>query len=416
MNNDFESTRGAETNPAPAENPDNSNINPGSADFQPPPEGFDGARAGGCEPRFQGGFQPVGSAAPQGAYYGAAGNAAGNYSAPFSVYNDPYYGKKLLERRELRRVTRTAVIPALILMAAFSYFTRFLVDILLAAGVKRESIVSLFSDPAFSNVYSVAISCLFFSVPFILAAKVSGFYISDLTAYGKSEKGTAFPMFLVGVAFCGFANIMSGIAGNFFSSLGFNYSVPDSDVPQGIAGIAVSVLAVSVEPALMEEFAMRGITYGLFRRWGNGFAIIVSSALFGLMHGNFEQIPFAFLVGLALGVSRAKTGSMWVGCAIHAFNNLIAVAFDYLPSSINLNLAYGIYLMLCILLGFLGLLLMKGDFFVIDSEPAETDLTAKERYGAVFSHPLTIIFAAMCVFESLMYWGPIADFINSLTA
>ena len=107
---------------------------------------------------------------------------------------------------------------------------------------------------------------------------------------------------------------------------------------------------------------------------------------------------------------------MWVGCAIHGFNNLIAVAFDYLPSSINLNLAYGIYLMLCILLGFLGLLLMKGDFFVIDSEPAETDLTAKERYGAVFSHPLTIIFAVMCVFESLMYWGPIADFINSLTA
>lgn len=345
-------------------------------------------------------------------FYGGAYNP--QYAAPFSVYNDPYYGKKLLERRELRRATRIATIPILILMLAFSYFTLILINALTAFGIDRGAIISALSDPAASSVYSIAISCFFFTVPFIIAAKASGFYISDLTAFGKPEKGTALPMLLIGIAFCGFANIMSSMAGNFFYSLGFDYSVPDSAVPEGAAGIALSVLSVAVEPALMEEFAMRGIVFGLFKRWGNGFAVIISSVLFGLMHGNFEQIPFAFLVGLILGFARAKTGSMWIGCAIHAFNNLVAVMFDYIPSSSNTNLIYGIYLMFCILLGFLGLLLMKDKSFSPDGAPQESSLTAKERYGAVFSHPLVIIFAVICVLESIMYWAPITEFLNSL--
>ena len=52
------------------------------------------------------------------------------------------------------------------------------------------------------------------------------------------------------------------------------------------------------------------------------------------MHGNFEQMPFAFLVGLALGFIVVKTNSLLLAMAVHATNNFVSVIFDFMPGSI----------------------------------------------------------------------------------
>jgi membrane protease YdiL (CAAX protease family) len=46
------------------------------------------------------------------------------------------------------------------------------------------------------------------------------------------------------------------------------------------------------------------------RPYGNGLAVIITSILFGLYHGNFEQIPYTLVVGLFLGVIMAITGDI----------------------------------------------------------------------------------------------------------
>lgn len=336
--------------------------------------------------------------------------------APFLPFFGPDYREKWFDRAELRRRTRVAVIPMLILMLAFSMFSSFLINTLIGLGVSRESLSSFFGDPAISSVYSVVLACFFFGVPFALSAKLSGFRISELVPYGVPKKGTVLPMLLLGISFCGFANIMSGIADNFFSGLGFEYSLPESDVPQGALGFAVSVLSTAVEPGLMEEFAMRGITLGLFRRWGDGFAIIVSAVLFGLMHGNFTQIPFAFLVGLVLGYIRIKTGSLWIACAVHAINNFISVLFDYIPSSAAANMWYVVYLMACMLFGLIALLLMNGRSISPELEKGSGKLSTGVSLKTVFCHPLTVIFIIFCLLESIAYWEPVLSLIQLFAA
>ena len=61
------------------------------------------------------------------------------------------------------------------------------------------------------------------------------------------------------------------------------------------------------------------------RKYGDGFAIIMSSFVFALMHGNMIQIPFAFIAGIGIGYAVIKTGTMWTGIIIHFINNAIAV-------------------------------------------------------------------------------------------
>ena len=350
-------------------------------------------------------------------------NGAGSQNPPvppYPPYPPPYFDPELQrreqERRALRHSTRIAVLPCIFLMLAMLFVSSLLVKYLLAFGMSFEQVAAFLNEPGISYVFSFAISVFCFGVPFVLAVRVGGERVSSLVPLSRPAKGAALPFFLIGVSFCGFANVMSSLAGLFFSSLGFEYSLPDSPAPGGALGFLLSVLVVAIEPGLMEEFAFRGILHGLFRRWGDGFAVLSTAILFGVMHGNFVQMPFAFLVGLVLGFVRVKTGTLWVCCAVHAFNNLISVLFDFLSGvSVDmLNLIYTLYIMLSFLLGFVGLFLLRGQKDLFRFQKPESALSTGECWSAVFAHPLTIVFLVLGLLEALLYLEPVQQLFYSL--
>ena len=65
-----------------------------------------------------------------------------------------------------------------------------------------------------------------------------------------------------------------------------------------------------------------GWSCGSFRSNGNVFAIVVSAALFGVMHANLFQMIFAFLTGLVLGYTAAEFSLRW-SIVLHLVNNLV---------------------------------------------------------------------------------------------
>ena len=85
------------------------------------------------------------------------------------------------------------------------------------------------------------------------------------------------------------------------STTGITFEYPDSRTPTTPLGIAMYLIQLAVVPALVEEYALRGVVMMPARKFGNWFAILVSSALFGMMHGNLVQAPFAFIVGIGIG-------------------------------------------------------------------------------------------------------------------
>ena len=70
---------------------------------------------------------------------------------------------------------------------------------------------------------------------------------------------------------------------------------------------------------------MRGVVLQSLRRYGERYALVVSSLIFALMHGNMTQAPFAFMLGLVIGRIVLETESMWTGILIHVINNSYAV-------------------------------------------------------------------------------------------
>jgi len=87
------------------------------------------------------------------------------------------------------------------------------------------------------------------------------------------------------------------------------------------------VYVILVGP-IFEELIFRGAIMGNLRRFGDNFAIIFSSLLFGFYHGIILQIPFAFIIGLLLGYAAARW-SLRTSIALHiAVNGLSVVISD----------------------------------------------------------------------------------------
>lgn len=85
---------------------------------------------------------------------------------------------------------------------------------------------------------------------------------------------------------------------------------------------AQAVLALMVVAPLTEELLFRGlIQRGLDRRYGFMTALLVTSALFAILHVSPVQAVPAFAAGLYLGWLYRSTGTLWWPMAAHALFN-----------------------------------------------------------------------------------------------
>lgn len=89
--------------------------------------------------------------------------------------------------------------------------------------------------------------------------------------------------------------------------------------------IVILLFSTVLIPAFCEELFFRGLIMTNLLPLGRNFSIIASGIIFGLVHGNHDQILFATFAGIVFGWLYAETGTVWCGVLAHMLNNLISV-------------------------------------------------------------------------------------------
>ncbi len=312
------------------------------------------------------------------------------------------------ERKRIRKIANLIGGALLIMSAISGTFVLFLRVILRALGLWGVNEFNFVTEPAFLQFLQVVLSTVMFTFPFILLFSAGGFSVSRLVKFKRPKKQDLLPFFLLGISFCAFANISVSIIGNIFASLGIDYQVDFGEKPQGVLGFMLTFIATAIVPALVEEFACRGIVLGALRKFGDGFAVLCSSILFGVMHGNFQQIPFAFLVGLVLGYITVKTNTIWIAVAVHCFNNAVSVIFEYATqgiSQLSQNVIFTVYLSVCLLLGIIGVYLLKNREAAYSVKKAKIKSKPSQIYKWFFTSPTIIIFTVLSFIEALTFFA-----------
>lgn len=182
---------------------------------------------------------------------------------------------------------------------------------------------------------------------------------------------------------------------------------------------------------LFEEFWFRGIFMQSLRRYGNGVAIMISAILFGLTHGNFQQIFYATAVGIVLGYIATVTDSIITSTILHAMLNSVAgilMLFMVDPSVSDamtsamagtqpeitpLVAAFAVYMVLVMVLLIVGIVMAIYKLAKIKRykvPKVQYELSAKSRWGLFFSRVPVIVMLVLCAAYVMMVF--LSQFAN----
>lgn len=212
---------------------------------------------------------------------------------------------------------------------------------------------------------------------------------------------------LAAMGVCMGANIVTNYLVAFLENIG----IPSPEFPQllepSTTSLLLNLVVMAVLPALLEELVFRGCILRALRPFGDGFAVLVSAVLFGLMHGNIRQIPFAFIIGLALGYLYVVTNNLWIPILVHFMNNALSVCLEYVSFSMNETTVGWFYTYVIYGLALLGGLAIPVLFLLYHRElkttPGMTRLSFGQRLGGLLKTPTMII--SLVLFVVLLITG-----------
>ncbi len=96
---------------------------------------------------------------------------------------------------------------------------------------------------------------------------------------------------------------------------------PDRAIPYMVNALIIVIVA-----PVVEELMFRGLGFTLLAPFGQGAAILITAALFGVGHGLFGLALAATAIGLGLGYLRSRTASVYPGIAVHVAINALSVS------------------------------------------------------------------------------------------
>ena len=316
--------------------------------------------------------------------------------------------------KQLKRDSNTVgfiLLLFFIVMTGVSFFAVLLPTItsMLSNNMSTDpSSISFMNDTTFIMLESGFVSIVSF---FGVALLYSLFSKMDLgKTYPTQKLGfkLTFLLSTFGLSIAMIANYVSNMTIGVFDLFGIDANVDIDYKCDNLLEVILFYASVALLPALVEEFAFRGVILSIMRKHSDSLAVIVSGVMFGLMHGNFTQIPFALVVGLILAYITVKTNTLIPAMVIHFLNNSLAVTLTLMSSNENISetIVNYVNVILMILIAILGIIsfsilsIKHKGFFKLYG--ANKPVTFKQKVLTFCKSPTVIIFTIISFIEAIM--------------
>jgi membrane protease YdiL (CAAX protease family) len=131
-----------------------------------------------------------------------------------------------------------------------------------------------------------------------------------------------------------------------------------------LSGALIMVFLLVIVAPIFEEIWVRGIMYDALKPYGDGIAILITSIIFGLMHGSINMLFYTTALGFALGYVRYATNSLLIVIILHAIINAIAAGLLFIMTMVELtheanrliNTVQNIYMLAMLVLIIVGII------------------------------------------------------------
>lgn len=336
------------------------------------------------------------------------------YDPPFGPYGpygpygfSPYQIAVQQEKREIRRASNRlgwAAVAGVALMSALSlggvlYFR---------LGTPYDPSFSSFDgmDPVLYYFVTAVAYVLGLAAPVLLYFAVRRIPLAAGLPFEKAGFLKTAALVFLGSFICLLANFPANIVVNLEQYFGFSGNLPEMPLNDDPAVLALYTISIVVIPPIVEEMMFRGMILQGLRRFGDGFAVVASAALFGLYHANLAQMVFAFLCGLALGFAVIRSNSLLPAILIHLVNNASSVFLELVEryqGTAASEAANNIRVLILFALGILSVLyLLVRDRRSPSRSGPSSPLRFSAKLGALFWNPSVVVLTLYALAGSVM--------------
>lgn len=252
-----------------------------------------------------------------------------------------------IEKQNIKSVGKRAR-----LVASISVFALALMFALQLAAAYVQSILiattNIYSNSSLSYLMDILFYVFYIVLPFGLAAFVFKIYNKNVSIYLPKRSAPKYgALFVVGSIGAGY--LINLLINLLFPAFVEFFSVDAAISADNPLDVILCIVMMAVLPAILEEWAFRGILLKTMLPYGRGGAIVISSILFGLAHLDPPRIIFATAFGLILGICYEYTGSLLISMLIHFINNSISVIATLVPQDSPIIVLLGL-----MIFGFIG--------------------------------------------------------------
>lgn len=299
-----------------------------------------------------------------------------------------------------------------ILYSENSYFQKALVELLKLIGVENVLAISEARSIISSNAFSEFVNMLFtvctMLLPVIIFAKWAKLSWEDcFPIKGKTVRH----FWLV----YGTMQLFVIFAGMFSTGI-YDFIFPESTVDPGgftdfsgtqfdIYSFILRIISICIFVPIVEEYIFRGVILKYLRNHGTVFAVLASSAIFGIAHGNPAQSVYALTFGIFSAFLVVVTGNIKTSIIFHSINNFTSIINEqliaYIPDDI-FTIINCMVNVITLLLGFAGLYIIakKDGLCMKFFEICNIESTSRKHYPGmkqifVFPFVFYVIFYAL---------------------
>ena len=232
-----------------------------------------------------------------------------------------------LSETDAKRYFSTFGIAACVLMIAYhlsGYLLSYALYLFAPQWIGSALLNHLFS---LVTLYVIAFPCFF-----LVLRRLPKDTMASMEMGGKSWWGAL----CVALGFMMVGNYIGNFITYYFSAMtGGSLQNPVESMTSG-QSFWMNLIFVAIIGPILEELVFRKVVCDRLLPLGEGYAVVLSAVLFGLVHGNFFQFFYAAAVGALFAFVYVKTGRLRYSIAYHMIINFLGgVLASYLMERIE---------------------------------------------------------------------------------
>lgn len=282
-------------------------------------------------------------------------------------------------------------------------FSFAIMSVLSFMGYSYNRIIEIFTDTWSGYLLNTVGLVLVCTIPFIILKGINKQPICEICSFNAPKKDLVLPCVIFSLGGAMVANVFTSyfvtVLDNYFGFEATQGTIGDNSF-SGPIELIYTVVCAALVPALFEEFAFRGMIMGSLRKFGDMPAILVSALIFAFYHGNFIQIPFAFLVGIILGLVVIISDSIWPAIIAHFLNNFYAVIVNSISKDYPIIVSNSF--LLIVFAGIIALIVLIKKKAFSNIKRKIYVLSDSSKFLKMILSPTMIIYFIIMVFSALM--------------